>query len=284
MANRITRIRFWVQLGAAFLFNSYLAVFWNGQKIYTGVLKQVSFPVLNCYASPSAIFSCPAGSLQHFSAIRAFPYYIVSIFFLTGATVGRFFCGWACPFGFFQDILKRFARKRVALPKFLSYSKYLFLIGLVLIIPFVTGDPWFCRLCPQGTLEGGLPQVILHPEIRAMIGFLFSLKLIILSVLIVVSIFVPRFFCRFVCPIGAGLALFNKVSILQLRVQRSLCNNCGQCRRICPTDLAIYENETDQDCVRCLACTFCPAVKVGTIFESTRFEKPEQIVGSGRDA
>ena len=173
--------RWIIQLLSALGLNSYFRAFLNGSWLYQGPLKKVTVPVLNCYASPSAIFSCPAGSLQHFSAVRLIPYFILGITILPALAVGRLFCGWVCPFGFLQDLMDKLGRKlgirRVGLPKFLSYFKYGFLVIGVFILPFLTMEQTFCKICPQGTFQGGIPQVLFSSDLRSLVGSLYWTKI-----------------------------------------------------------------------------------------------------------
>ena len=88
--------------------NSYFEGFKTG-KIYGGNLKKICVPGMNCYSCPGAKGSCPIGSLQAVIGNSKYKisYYIVGILFFIGALVGRFVCGWLCPFGLIQDLLHK---------------------------------------------------------------------------------------------------------------------------------------------------------------------------------
>ena len=90
----------------AALTNGYLIGFVKG-KIFTGKTKQLCVPGLNCYSCPGALGSCPIGSLQATLGSRdyKFAFYVVGFLMIVGALVGRFVCGWLCPFGLIQDLL-----------------------------------------------------------------------------------------------------------------------------------------------------------------------------------
>ncbi len=94
---RIDRTRTYVQAGAALLQNSYF--FKN--------LKFCPTPALNCYACPLAVTACPIGTLQNLILKGYLPLAILGFLITVGAAVGRAACGWACPFGFAQDLLGR---------------------------------------------------------------------------------------------------------------------------------------------------------------------------------
>jgi polyferredoxin len=141
---------------------------------------------------------------------------------------------------------------------------YAFLVILVFIIPYITLEPWFSKLCPAGTLEAGIPQVLLQPALRAQIGWLYFLKLAILAVFLVWMVFMKRPFCRYVCPLGAIWSPFNRVSMVQLDVEQEGCVQCGQCREVCPVDISVYDAPNTDQCIRCLACVeACPHHVVG---------------------
>lgn len=87
-----------MQLYAALLYNANMKGFITGH-IYSGSLKSVCVPGINCYSCPGAIASCPLGSLQN--ALNASghtaPWYVPGILALFGVILGRTVCGWLCP-------------------------------------------------------------------------------------------------------------------------------------------------------------------------------------------
>jgi polyferredoxin len=230
-------------------------------------LKAVPCPGLNCYACPGAIFACPIGSLQHFAIIRQVPLYTLGVLALIGVFVGRLACGWLCPFGWFQELVHG-VRSRIGLSRWrvserLRWLPYASLIVLAGIVPLWTREPWFSKLCPMGTLEAGIPWVLLDAGIRAQVGGLFALKLAILLGFLLWMLRTKRPFCRFVCPLGAVWSPFNRVSSLHLTVDEARCTQCGACQRVCPVDISIYEDPTSTRCVRCMECVqVCPEVAI----------------------
>jgi ferredoxin-type protein NapH len=121
------------------------------------------------------------------------------------------------------------------------------------------GDTWFCKLCPAGILEGGIPWVIIDPGLRGLVGSLFWLKAAILVLVLVWMGLTRRPFCRWICPLGAFWSLFNRWSTLQMAVDRGACIQCDRCQRVCPVDIRIYEEATSAACIRCMECIVeCP--------------------------
>ena len=264
----LSRLRTFLQFVFAIGMNGYVSGWIFKPHLYSGSAKGIVPPVLNCYACPGTFVSCPAGSIQHFMVIKAIPYYVLGLIILVGASVGRLFCGWACPFGLVQDLLYKIKTKKFRLPRWMRFGKYLFLIFTVFLIPYLISDTFFCKLCPQGALEGGIPQMLLNAELHHLAGLLYWSKVVILAVVVLASIFIKRPFCRAVCPVGALLAPFNRVSILQMKVDGAACTGCGWCQIVCPVDINVSEDPNSLECIRCGLCTSCPtsAVKFTTIF------------------
>jgi polyferredoxin len=235
--------------------------------IYQGSLKEYCTPTLNCYACPGAVFACPIGTLQHFVIVgQAVPAYVVGYLAAIGATVGRMCCGWLCPFGLFQDMLYKIKTVKIAIPKFLTFGKYVVLTGLVLVFTYVKQEPWFSKLCPDGILIAGLPWSWLDESIRSMLVTFFFLKLGILSLFSMWSAAAKRPFCRTVCALGTIFSFFNSFSLYQMRVDEKCCTRCDRCRDTCPMDISIWQNPRSVDCIRCLECTACPCVEYRTVF------------------
>ena len=142
--------------------NSYYPVA-STKQIYDGPLKQTCFPGLNCHACPTALTSCPIGILQHFSAIGKTPFFLLGFLGAIGMTFGRAVCGWVCPFGWIQDHVFKIKTRKMGIPAFLKQGKYVSLIVLAIVLPYLTDTHWFSRICPWGTLSAGIPWVIWNP-------------------------------------------------------------------------------------------------------------------------
>ena len=104
ISKRLEHLRGWIQAAATLLTNIHLPNFFKG-KIYQGNAKTVCVPGLNCYSCPAATGACPIGAFQAVvgSSRFKFSYYITGFFILFGVILGRFICGFLCPFGWFQD-------------------------------------------------------------------------------------------------------------------------------------------------------------------------------------
>ena len=268
---KMQALRKTVQAAAGLVSNAHLSGFLTG-KLYSGGLKRFCVPGLNCYSCPGAAFACPIGSLQSFLTARrpGFPFYVLGFLLFCGILCGRFICGWLCLFGLLQELLYRVPLRKFDVPeradRVLRYGKYVSLFVLAVLLPLLVrnaygmGTPWFCKLvCPAGTLEGGIPLLLLNPPMRGAAGFLFSWKVLLLLGFLYVSMKVYRPFCRYVCPLGAFYALCQRFSLFGLRYEKASCVRCGRCNAVCPMKADPVRNAADAECIRCGACVeACP--------------------------
>lgn len=272
--------RRWTQIAGTLGANPWF-VYLGTRTIYQGRAKGFCFPGFNCYACPLALFSCPIGALQHSMAIvspRAGALaagkdavsavgrqastisisallYVVGFVGLIGAVVGRMVCGWVCPFGFLQDLLYKIPTPKLRVPRWARFGKYATLVVLAVLLPYITGVHWFSRLCPAGTLEGGIPLELLPPKTPLpQTGWFFWLKIGILVVFLAWMVVSKRPFCRTACPLGAMYALLAPFSLYRMHVDKNYCTKCGRCREVCPVDIDIFDDANSPECIRCLDC------------------------------
>ena len=285
--SRLARLRVWVQ--GAFV------VVWLGPLV--GRFHGFCSPVYHCHACPLALFACPIGVIANFSAIHVFPFIAVGTLVLVGGLVGTFVCGWACPFGLLQDLAAKIAKPRIRLPRWAGVFRYVVLIALVVVVPYIGGKdhPLFiCRVCPAGAVEAAVPYVVsqaMEGPVSADIAgepdasseaqsatsgadegihWPSALKIAIL-VLFLIAIFVRfRPWCTLFCPLGAVLSLFNRVSVFFLKFHPDRCTHCGACAKTCKCSVDPERQPNDSRCIRCLECTKCGALTVSSVFSRSR--------------
>ncbi len=232
--------------------------------------------------------NCIVYQLQHFlsSGLQGslgFLIMLILVFMIMFIAVGKSWCGWACPLGFVQDIFsglrKRMKIKRHHMTPFqrelLVITKYSILFfGIVLsIIIGITlmgyylqiGDLYrpICQVCPAYPLFTLLQTGAgISPIDGAQNIPIWSF--LILGIFIVVSLKMRRPFCR-ICPIGALIGFFYKVSGVSLHKDGQKCTKCGMCYRSCPMDIKEVMEETKKDdittndCILCMRCVeLCP--------------------------
>ena len=265
----LARFRGFIQAAATLITNIHLPNFVKGG-IYQGAGKTVCVPGLNCYSCPAASGACPIGSFQAVvgSSKFNFSYYVTGTLILLGVLLGRFVCGFLCPFGWLQELLHKIPGKKLSTKrlKALTYIKYVVLLFAVVLLPVLVvndlgmGDPFFCKyVCPQGVLEGAIPLAIANAGIRSALGHLFTWKLAVLIAVVVLSVLFYRPFCKWICPLGAFYALMNKVSLLGIRVDACKCVSCGKCSKVCQMDVDVVHSPNHAECIRCGKCIgACP--------------------------
>ena len=276
-----------IQLYAALLTNANLKGYTPGN-IYKGSLKNLCTPGLNCYSCPGAVGACPLGSLQNALAAsgKTAPYYVFGILLLYGLLFGRWICGFLCPFGLIQELLHKIPTPKLnksRVTRVLSYFKYVILVFFVFILPIMYAFrnfplPGFCKyVCPAGTLEGamGLLSNSVNESYLRMLGPLFTWKFLLMVSFLVACVFIFRFFCRFFCPLGAIYALFNKISLVGVKLNRDKCTDCGLCISKCKMDIS---RVGDTECIQCGECmSVCPTKAI--TWRGSQIFLPENEIG-----
>jgi polyferredoxin len=242
--------------------------------------------VFHCYSCPLSAFACPIGVLANYAAllpvVGEVPYLLVGLLLLVGATTGALVCGWACPFGFLQDLLGKIVRPKISLPGWVGYTRYAVLLGLVLLLPEILGFKGIpfeeqvvsiCRLCPAGALEAGVPYSV--QSLTTGNGWTMSwYKSAILIAFLASALFIHRPWCRIFCPLGGMLAFFNRFSLFHLRFKAKDCVECNLCRSRCSMGVKVDKAINVTGCIRCLECTTCGAIEPA-------LARPEKSVVSG---
>ena len=227
-------------------------------------LRFLCVPALNCHSCPAAVFACPIGVVLNFVSLRIIPLVAIGILGLVGSIVGRFVCGWVCPFGLLQDFLHKIPSPKFTLPKWTKFVKYIVLVVTVVLVPLFIGldtEAFFCKLCPAGTLESLIPRSLAEGNLGALARGWPRLAVLVLVLLF--AIVSMRSFCKVFCPIGAFLAIWNKFSAFSLRYEQASCPGCKKCLKDCPMDIQLEDFRqkdaesvvtTPSECILCLQC------------------------------
>ena len=222
--NPLARFRGFIQAGATLLTNLHLPNFAKGT-LYQGSGKYVCVPGLNCYSCPGAAGACPVGAFQAVigSSKFRFSYYITGILILFGVLLGRFICGFLCPFGWFQELLHKIPSPKLSTKKLkpLRYLKYAVLLVMVVLLPLLAvnelgmGDPFFCKwLCPLGAFYALLNKV---------------------------SLFQMRVDTHKCVSCGACAKACKMDVDITKTPNHAECIRCGMCMKACPTDAIQYK-------------------------------------------
>ena len=242
---------------------------------FTLRLHNVCSPVFHCYACPLATFACPIGVIAQFSALHVIPFLALGTLFVFGGLLGTFICGWACPFGFLQDLIGKIKTPKLVLPRWTVNIRYVVLVGLVVLVPYFFGknDPLFiCRVCPAGALEGAVPHMVDQAASGKEVTWPSVAKISILVFFLIAMFFKHRPWCTVFCPLGAIFGLFNRISLFFVRFSGDKCQDCSICHTICKYGVKPNERVNDPRCIRCLECTRCTALTFANVFK-----RPPQV-------
>ena len=191
----------------------------------------------------------------------------MALLFMVGFTVvttllfGRVFCGFLCPFGALQDFITRIVPRRLqrSLPQRIHdraiYVKY----GILLLIVGLAAAPAQISVYQYFEPFGTVFYLSSSPLLWSIAGGF-----------LVASAVVPRFYCRYACPLGAALGVASFLSIFRIR-RVEQCVPCKVCEHACPTG-AIRGPEIDfKECVRCNVCETKLLTKAGVCRHDMEF-------------
>lgn len=187
----------------------------------------------------------------------------VSMLLIT-AIMGRFFCGFLCAFGTMGDFFWYIGTKlKLRRPKIgtkadrmLKKVKYVLLIGIILFgwtfgmeLLSGTDNPWMVF------------GMLAKPESWTDTTVLFSVGMALLVLIIVGSLYIERFFCRYLCPLGAAFAVVSKFRLFRIQKPRAHCGSCRACTKRCSMGIPLYKSNMvrSAECIDCMNCVeICP--------------------------
>jgi len=253
-------------------------------------------PILN---SPMNPISNGAGILEYiffFITEGIFPLFLIAVLILVLIFTNRVFCGWVCPIGTFQDACAAIpAEKRkikTSTHKSLLKIKYVIVIFIIiLIIPLgvtkisnnIFYEDYRANLGLLGENPMGyfslseyifvfFPNMISDMILTGSLAPLFSNLLVFIIfifylVVIVLSVWYPRIYCRYICPFGAVASAVGEYSFLKLSRNPVKCvgrTECGICEKVCPKQIRMLDEPFEfftgkGECNFCLKCKeLCP--------------------------
>ncbi|HZY46821.1 MAG TPA: 4Fe-4S binding protein [Candidatus Bathyarchaeia archaeon] len=270
---------------------------------FNGARTWIVLPVVASVKAQGAIGSTLDATTLLLSQ-PVFPWLPLGIMFVVGAVLGRFMCGWICPVGFLQDIITgvkgRVDSVQTRTHEYWIRLKYVlvaatFLISGTLALALYYGSGadyktslgdfasgFFVAITPDGTLFGTLPILFarswrflataqLSDFSAANIGtwlgsipILTWINIVILIGFVYAAWRIPRFWCRYICPVGGIMAVFQKNSLLGMHRDPVKCSDCKECETACPMQIPILDLDwkrfNDSECILCMACIdACPA-------------------------
>ncbi len=210
----------------------------------------VSLAVIGAYeAMPVSLGNYFSLAALRTPGLDSLAWYLLVIGALALALVwGRIYCGWLCPFGALQEMLARLPVRKLPVgnseDKFARNIKY-GILWAVTIAAFASGLIEIGSFEPYTTLFSGHGDIIAWVLVGATLGG---------------SVLVPRLWCRYLCPVGAGLGLLSRYSLLK-RSPVDSCTGCGACEAVCSMGnrAAGEPGYLRSECIGCNACVaVCP--------------------------
>jgi len=271
-----------IQLGFFFLFYMLALNYITPYKKAT--IIPITVPVL---ISLRSHLSSMAGSLtfiQYMLSLPLFPWVPLASILIIGIIIGRLLCGWACPFGFIQDLLSRLSKEKIRISQ-QNHNKYIKIkfvfLGITLFVSFILAlslhldannelkralgsfaEGIFYTISPNETFFGDLPSLLTQISTGSLnlniSNYLLYFNLIFLIFILIGAFKIPRFWCRYLCPLGGFLGLIAKCSLLGIRRDLTKCDRCMKCVKVCPMQIKIlelpWEKFTDTECTLCVEC------------------------------
>ncbi len=185
---------------------------------------------------------------------------VIGLAIISTIIFGPIICGFICPFGAIQDLTSKLGKKlfkykyntfiNSKVDQKLKYLRYIMLV-LTVILTASSGVMILEKINPYHAFLGLFKGSI------SLVGF------IILTLILLVSLFIQRPWCRYICPYGAFLGLFNKFKVFRMVRNDNSCINCKKCNKNCPMgiDITSKEEVRDLSCISCLECvkeSVCP--------------------------
>lgn len=244
---RITLIRRASQVAFLLLTGEWLTIGW--------LRCPYGVPFVSCMSCP--LRSCPGTWLQP---------YLLALIGVSSLVIGRAFCGWACPMGLIEEVLGRISRPRLERLKgfaradrWMKWLKWPALAAVVYLVfavnyPPGRGHPYVVRAASAFNLDA--VTIAWTMGVRA-----YWVRAAVLAGALVGALVLMRAWCRYCCPFGALLGLFNKISFIKLWRDEAPCENCGKYPRECVQ----HTVPGTTDCIICGDCISgcsCSAIRL----------------------
>jgi polyferredoxin len=186
---------------------------------------------------------------------------------LISLVFGKSFCSWLCPIGYVSELIGEFGEKiiyrlfhkNIQLPVFIDYLlrslKYLLLGFFVYAIFFL-----MTIVSVKAFLDSPYNQVA-DLKMYYFFADISRFALIVIGSLILLSVFIKNFWCRFLCPYGALLGIISFLSPNKIKRNPVSCIDCGLCYKACPSNIKVDKVKTvlSDECTTCLSCVdACP--------------------------
>lgn len=241
--------------------------------------------------APSIHALCPFGGLESLYQVFATGSFIDKIFtgtmtlfvltLIVAILFRRSFCGLICPFGAIQEFFgklgqKIFKRKKImpsSLDKPLRYLKYV-VLAVTVVYAWKTAGLWMAPYDPWSTY-GHLSQGLESAWGESAVGFT------LLGITLLGSLIYDRFFCKYLCPMGALYGIIGQLSPFKIVRNEKLCIHCGICSKNCPMNIDVQHSWkiSSAECINCQTCVLnCPQTEALNSQEGQMILKPLNVI------
>ncbi len=200
---------------------------------------------------------------HHVPAIHPAAMVLAVIFLLSSLLLKKTFCSWLCPVGTISEYLwklgRKFLRRNFTMPYWLDVPlrslKYLLMAFFLFIVVSMSAEALNDFLItPFGIIaDVKMLNFFRHMGLAGMA---------VVAMLLLLSVFIQNFWCRFLCPYGALMGIVSILSPARIRRDEGSCVKCGKCNKACPSSLPVDRllQIRSVECTSCMECVaVCPA-------------------------
>jgi polyferredoxin len=199
----------------------------------------------------------------HAPAVHPAALVLAAVFLLSSLLLKKTFCGWLCPVGTVSEYLWKLGRKlfrrNLTVPRWLDIGlrslKYILMAFFLYIVVSMTAEALNSFMMePFGIIA----------DVK-MLNFFRNMSITgvaVIGSLVIGSVFIKNFWCRFLCPYGALMGIASTLSPVRIRRDAQACIDCGKCNKACPASLPVDKliQIRSLECTSCMECVaVCPA-------------------------